>query len=135
MRDYELTVLFHPDLEVNPDPAVEKVKKIITQAGGKITKEENEGKKRMAYQIAGQTFALYYFANLSLPVDAPDKIAASLNIADEVIRFLLVRADERKAKSKHTESKSADRHDAESVESDEPKDRAKESSEENKEEE
>ena len=43
MKEYELTVLFHPDLEMNIDPALDKVKKIITSNGGKIISEENEG--------------------------------------------------------------------------------------------
>ena len=98
MKDYELTVLLHPDLEMNPDPVIEKVKKIIDQTGGKITKEEDEGKKRLAYPIKGQAFALYYFFDVSLNSDAPGKITAALNITDGVLRCLLVRTDERKAK-------------------------------------
>ena len=98
MKDYELTVVFHPDLEMNLDPALDKVKKIVETAGGKITKEENESKKRLAYKIKNQDFALYYFFNVSLPSDAPEKISSALNIADEVLRYLLVRTDEKKAK-------------------------------------
>ena len=98
MKEYELSVLFHPDLEMNLDPALDKVKKIIESAGGKITKEENDGKKRLAYSINGQDFAVYYFIDLSLPADAPAKISNTLNITDEVLRYLLVRVDERKAK-------------------------------------
>ena len=98
MKEYELSVLFHPDLEMNLDPALDKVKKIIEQAGGKITKEENDGKKRLAYSISGQDFAVYYYMVLSLPADAPSKISSTLNITDEVLRYLLVRVDERKAK-------------------------------------
>ena len=98
MKNYELTVLIHPDLEVNPDPAIDKVKKTIELVGGKITKEEAEGKRRLAYAIGGQTFALYYFFDVTLPSDAPNKISAVFNITDEIIRYLLVRVDERKAK-------------------------------------
>ena len=98
MKEYELSILFHPDLEMNLDPALDKVKKIIESAGGKITKEENDGKKRLAYSINGQDFAVYYFIDLSLPADAPAKISSTLNITDEVLRYLLVRVDERKAK-------------------------------------
>ena len=98
MKDYELTVLIHPDLEMNPDPALDKIKKIIAGAGGTITKEEDDGKKRLAYKISKQEFALYYYFDLSLPSDAPSKISSNLNIADEVLRHLLVRVDERKAK-------------------------------------
>lgn len=98
MKDYELSVLFHPDLEMNSDPAIDKVKKLIKAAGGNITKEENEGKKRLAYPINGHTFALYYYADVQLPSDAPDKISSSMNINDEILRYLLVRTDPRKAK-------------------------------------
>ena len=98
MKDYELSVLFHPDLEMNLDPALDKVKKIIETAGGKITKEENDGKRRLAYSIGGQDFAIYYYQDVSLPADAPAKISSVMNITDEVLRYLLVRADERRAK-------------------------------------
>lgn len=98
MKDYELSVLYHPDLETNLDPALAKVKKLIESAGGKINKEENDGKKRLAYSINGQDFAVYYYYDLELPAEAPAKISSTLNITDEVLRYLLVRVDERKAK-------------------------------------
>ncbi len=98
MKNYELTVLFHPDLEMNLDPAIDRVKKIIDSAGGKIEKEENDGKKRLAYKIGNQDFAVYYYFDVSLPSEAPAKISSTLNITDEVLRYLLVRTDERRAK-------------------------------------
>ena len=93
MKDYELTVLFHPDLEMNLDPALDKVKKLIEANKGKITKEEADGKKRLAYSINGQEFAVYYYFDVELPAAAPGKISSTLNITDEVLRYLLVRAD------------------------------------------
>lgn len=98
MKKYELTVLIHPDLEMNLDPALDKVKKLIESNGGKIIKEENDGKKRLAYPVARQEFAVYYFFELELPAAAPSKISSTLNITDEVIRYLLVSVDERKVK-------------------------------------
>ena len=98
MKDYELSILFHPDLEMNLDPVVDKIKKLIEGNGGKITKEEDDGKKRLAYSIAGQDVAVYYFFDVELPAEAPAKISSVLNITDEVLRYLLVRVDERKAK-------------------------------------
>ena len=98
MKDYELSILYHPDLETNLDPALAKVKKLIESAGGKIKKEDNDGKKRLAYSIKGQDFAIYYYYDLELPAEAPAKISSTLNITDEVLRYLLVRVDERKAK-------------------------------------
>ena len=98
MKDYELSVLFHPDLEMNQEPAFDKVRRLVKSAGGTIVNEEIEGKKRLAYPIKGLQFALYYFANVQLPSDGPDKISTTMNITDEVIRYLLVRTDARKAK-------------------------------------
>ncbi len=98
MKDYELSVLFHPDLEMNLEPAIAKVKDLVEKNGGKITKEENEGKKHMAYPIRNLEYANYYYFEVQLPSDAPAKIEATLNITDEVIRYLLVKVDERKLK-------------------------------------
>ena len=107
MKNYELTVLFHPDLEMNIDPALDKVKKIITTSGGEISKEENDGKKRLAYSISGQDYALYYYFELALPVEAPSKISSQLNINDEVLRYLLVKADVRKEKIENSRKEKA----------------------------
>ena len=98
MKDYELVVLFHPDLEMNLDPALDKVKSLIEANKGKIVKEEAEGKKRMAYAINGQEFAVYHYYELQLPAEAPGKMSGVLNITDEVLRYIIVKKDERKEK-------------------------------------
>lgn len=109
MKEYELSVLFHPDLEMNLDPALDKVKKLIESNGGEITKEEADGKKRLAYSIGGQDFAIYYFFEVSLPAEAPAKISSALNITDEVLRYLLVHVDERKKKIAPSEAEEAEK--------------------------
>lgn len=98
MKQYELSILIHPDLEMSLDKAVVKVKDLLEQNGGKILKEANEGKKHLAYAIKGQDYAIFYYFEVELPANAPSKISAVLNISDEVIRYLLVATDERKAK-------------------------------------
>ncbi len=98
MKNYELSLLFHPDLEMNLEPATAKIKDLIEKNGGKITKEENDGKKHLAYSIKGQDFAVYYYYEVELPADAPKKLESVLNITDEVLRYLLVSVDERKLK-------------------------------------
>lgn len=111
MRQYELTVLIHPDLEMNIQPALDKVKKIVEDVGGKITKETNEGKKRLGYKIAKQEFAVYYYYELELPDErgVAKKISDNLDIADEAIRYLLVKVDENRLKieAKRKERKGA----------------------------
>lgn len=99
MKQYELTFLIHPDLEMNTEAVVSKVKDLIDTNGGKVVKETNEGKKRLAYTIKGQDYAVYYYLEAELPAEAPAKISSVLNITDEVLRYLLVVVDERKLKA------------------------------------
>jgi len=99
MKEYELTVLIHPDLEMNLQPVVDKVKDLIVENGGRITKETNEGKKRLAYAMSKQDFAVYCYFETELPAAAPAKISSVLNITDEIMRYLLVLKDEKKIKS------------------------------------
>jgi len=95
MKEYELTVLIHPDLEVDIDAPLAKVRNIVKTAGGTITTEENWGKKKLAYRINKQEFAVYVYMQVALPADAPLKISNTLNITEEVIRYLLVTVDEK----------------------------------------
>ena len=98
MKNYELTVLVHPDLEMNVEAATSKIEKLIKENGGNITKESNDGKKKLAYTILNHDYAIYYYYELELPAQAPAKISSVLNITDEVIRYLLVAEDARKVK-------------------------------------
>ena len=52
MKQYELTFLIHPDLEMNTEAVVSKVKELIDTNGGKVTKEANEGKKKLTTQTS-----------------------------------------------------------------------------------
>lgn len=99
MKEYELTVLIHPDLETEIEKSLGTVREIVTGAGGKITKEDIWGKKKLAYNIKKQSFAIYAYMELELPASAPLKISNTLNITDEVLRYLLVRVDERARKA------------------------------------
>ena len=94
-KEYELTVLIHPDLEAAIDAPLQKVRDLVTGAGGEVVKEDNWGKKRLAYPINRQDFAVYVYMDVRLPADAPLKISNTLNITDEVLRYLLVTVDEK----------------------------------------
>lgn len=93
MKEYELTVLIHPDLEADIETPLAKVRDIVTTAGGSIVREDNWGKKKLAYAINREDFAVYVNMDVELPADAPLKISNILNITDEVLRYLLVKVD------------------------------------------
>lgn len=95
MKEYELTVLVHPDLEADLEKALTKVRSLITDNGGEIIKEDNWGKKRLAYSIDRENFAVFVYFEAKLPGEAPLKISNVLNITDEILRYLLVKVDQK----------------------------------------
>ena len=44
MNQYEVAVLYHPDLEIDLDKAAAKVEKIFTDNGGKVVNTDSEQK-------------------------------------------------------------------------------------------
>jgi len=97
MEQYELAVLYHPDLEIDLEKATSKVEKQIAASEGKVVKTDNWGKRKMAYKIAKQEHAVYVIYTLEMPTAGVKKLNDSLNITDEVIRFLITRPDLKKA--------------------------------------
>jgi small subunit ribosomal protein S6 len=95
-NQYEISVLFHPDLEIDLEKATARVEKIITDNGGTITNTDNWGKRKLAYPIQKLEHAVYIFYTVEMPGEAVRKIEALLNITDEVIRSLIVRPDLKK---------------------------------------
>lgn len=93
MNQYEIAVLYHPDLEIDLDKAETKVKKIVTDNGGKVVSEDNWGKRKLAYEIKKHEYAVYVFYTVELPAESVRKVESILNITDEVIRFLITRPD------------------------------------------
>jgi small subunit ribosomal protein S6 len=104
MKLYELSVLFHPDLEMSLEKPLGKVKAIITDNSGEVVSEDLQGKKRLAYRINNEDFAVYVYMDVKLPAEALKKVQSTLNITDEVVRYLVVTVDE-KARAAQAESK------------------------------
>jgi small subunit ribosomal protein S6 len=86
-------VLYHPDLEVDLSKAEDRVTKIFTDNGGKVTATDNWGKRKLAYNIKGNEHAIYVFYTVEMPGAGVQKVESTLNITDEVIRFLITKPD------------------------------------------
>jgi small subunit ribosomal protein S6 len=93
LNQYEIAVLYHPDLEVDLSKAEDRVKKIISDNGGSVKSADNWGKRKLAYDIKGNEYAVYVFYSVELLGDHVAKVESTLNITDEVIRFLITRPD------------------------------------------
>lgn len=114
MSTYEVAVLYHPDLEIDIEKAEAKVKKIFTDNNATVASVDSWGKRKLAYTIKGHDHAVYVFYTVDVEGQYVAKIEYSLNITDEVIRFLIVKPDEKavaKAASFKAKRKAADESD------------------------
>ncbi|MCL5113102.1 MAG: 30S ribosomal protein S6 [Patescibacteria group bacterium] len=93
MKEYEIAIVYDPDLEVDLSKAEEKVKKIISDNSGKIKKIDNWGKNKLAYPIKHHDFGIYLFYLVDIDPLKIKTIESLLNITDEIIRFLIVKSD------------------------------------------
>ena len=92
-NQYEVAVLYHPDLEVDLEKATSRVEKIFADNGGKVVSQDNWGKRKLAYAIKRNESAIYIIYTVDFPPENVRKVESTLNITDEVIRFLITRPD------------------------------------------
>ena len=95
MNKYELALVVSAKIEDDARTAtVEKAKEYIVRAGGTVTEVEEQGKKKLAYEIQHMTESFYYFIQFEAEGTAPALLEQDVRIMDNVLRFLCVRKDE-----------------------------------------
>lgn len=91
MRDYELTVLFKPDLaEKELDKGIKLLVDLFEKNGAKIKSRKDPVKKILAYKIAKAREAFYVYFELELDGDKVLAIDEKLRLGENIIRYLLV---------------------------------------------
>lgn len=118
MQKYEIAVLYHPDLEVDLSKAEERVTNVFKNNKGTVVESDNWGKRKLAYSINDLDHAVYVFYTVELPTTQVAKVEYTLNITDEVIRFLIVKIDPKQQEKiaemkKEKEERNAKRHGSE----------------------
>lgn len=96
MAQYEIAIVFDQGLEIDLEKATAKVEKLFADNGGKVTNTDNWGKRKLAYPIKGQEFGIYVFYTVEMEGAGVQKLSDTLNITDEVIRFLITKPDLKK---------------------------------------
>lgn len=96
MNKYELAVVVSAKIEDEERAAVvDKCKALIERFGGTITNVDDWGKRRLAYEIQKMREGFYYFIQFDAEPTAPAEIEHRVRIMDNVLRYLVVRADEK----------------------------------------
>ncbi|MDO4513856.1 MAG: 30S ribosomal protein S6 [Lachnospiraceae bacterium] len=96
MNKYELAVVVSAKIEDDERAAViDRCKALIERFGGQITNVDEWGKKRLAYDVQKMKEAFYYFIQFDAESTVPAEIESRVRIMDNVIRYLVVRQDEK----------------------------------------
>ena len=95
MRDYELTYIIKPDVDAtNVHAIIERINGFITAEGGSITKLDQWGIRRLSYPINKYREGQYVFILTKLDAAAVIKIESRLRIQEDLLRYLMVKAEE-----------------------------------------
>ena len=67
---------------------------VLSQGGGKVTKNEYWGLKSLAYRIKKNRKAHYSLLNIEAPAAAVAEMERQMRINEDILRFMTVRVDE-----------------------------------------
>ena len=94
MRIYELMYIVSADLDQEElEQVAAKLERMAADAGGQILRLRSWGRRRLTYPIANLNEGHYHVAYLQLEPNAISDLRARLVLTDEVIRYLLLRAE------------------------------------------
>ncbi len=98
MNRYELTYIIDTALEdTTRKELVEKYAELIRTNGGEIEKvDETWGKRRLAYAINDMWEGWYVLVTFKAPGEVPKEIERNLEINDKILRYLIIKLEEKK---------------------------------------
>lgn len=96
MKNYEIMFIVRPTLgEDDVKKVVKDFKGVITNNGGKVTKEENMGQRELAYEIKDFKSGYYYVFEVEAKSDKAvkefDRLAL---INNDIVRHLITKVED-----------------------------------------
>ena len=90
MRHYEVVFLVHPDQSEQVPAMVERYRATIENSGGRIHRQEDWGRRQLAYPINKVVKAHYVCLNIECGVDALEELTSAFRFNDAVIRNMVM---------------------------------------------
>ena len=90
MRHYEIVFLVHPDQSDQVPAMIKKYSGIVTASEGKIHREEDWGRRQLAYPINKIHKAHYILLNIECDLEVIEEISSNFKFNDAVIRNMIL---------------------------------------------
>jgi small subunit ribosomal protein S6 len=122
-RTYEVLFIADPNLsETDVEALATTVSGFVEREGGKISKNEKWGKKRLAYNVGRHREGSYVLLVAEGSGPLMKEVERRMNVTDGIIRHICVRVDDELRKAERRKARRA---------ADEPKRRARQAKQEN----
>jgi small subunit ribosomal protein S6 len=93
MRHYEVVFLVHPDQSEQVPAMLERYKGMIAAGGGQIHRQEDWGRRQLAYAIGKVHKAHYLLMNVECDQKTLAELTGAFRFSDAVIRHLVIGMD------------------------------------------
>jgi len=91
VKNYEQMFVLNPALDEEAEKALaEKLATIVTNDGGEVLDLKKWGKRRLAYEIKGQTEGSYWVLTFKAPPQVPLELRRIVKITEGFLRDILV---------------------------------------------
>lgn len=91
MRSYEMMLTINPQLEDEElDNLLNKVKKVVKDTKGEVTRLDRWGKRKLAYEIKDFDEAIYVVLKFNADEKKISELERVMKLEERVIRYLLI---------------------------------------------
>lgn len=98
---YELVYIIDPRVEEEArKELIARFAGMLETNGGSIEKTDEWGKRHLAYPINDQTEGYYVLVTFTADSAVPKEMERNLGIAEEILRYLVIRVDEKRSSVK-----------------------------------
>ena len=91
MRHYEIVFLVHPDQSEQVPAMVERYRGIIENSAGTVHREEDWGRRQLAYPINKVYKAHYILLNIECSFESLEEVTSAFRFNDAAIRHLVIK--------------------------------------------
>jgi small subunit ribosomal protein S6 len=94
MRHYEIVFLVHPDQSEQVPAMIERYRGMIEADGGTIHRQEDWGRRQLAFPILKVHKAHYVLLNIECSKATLDELTGAFRFNDAVLRHMVIARDE-----------------------------------------
>lgn len=94
MKEYESVIIINPNLKENEIKELENKYTNLIKQNGELTKIENLGIKKLAYEIKGNKEGLYIVFYFKSVFEFISELERQYRIDDDVIKFIVVKVED-----------------------------------------